>query len=136
MLHIKAVMNIGGPFLGVLKAVARLFSVEAKDIATDSGLDWSPEEGYALSKRKGKNDTCPQNESGGKLRVGKCTNRAKMIEEEALAYQRSFFSHGQLYDVVSRVKSMKGLKIMCCDKDGKYTNSTINVVDKEALFRI
>lgn len=31
--HIKAVMNIGGPFLGVPKAVAGLFSIEAKDIA-------------------------------------------------------------------------------------------------------
>ena len=32
--HIKAVMNIGGPFLGVPKAVAGLFSAEAKDIAS------------------------------------------------------------------------------------------------------
>lgn len=32
--HIKAVMNIGGPFLGVPKAVPGLFSAEAKDIAT------------------------------------------------------------------------------------------------------
>ncbi|KAJ0988465.1 hypothetical protein J5N97_006821 [Dioscorea zingiberensis] len=31
--HIKAVMNIGGPFLGVPKAVAGLFSAEAKDVA-------------------------------------------------------------------------------------------------------
>ncbi|GMN36907.1 hypothetical protein TIFTF001_006385 [Ficus carica] len=31
--HIKAVVNIGGPFLGVPKAVAGLFSAEAKDIA-------------------------------------------------------------------------------------------------------
>ncbi|XP_075474158.1 phospholipid:diacylglycerol acyltransferase 1-like isoform X1 [Primulina tabacum] len=31
--HIKAVMNIGGPFLGVPKAVTGLFSAEAKDIA-------------------------------------------------------------------------------------------------------
>eukprot|EP00249_Psilotum_nudum_P021291 c28053_g1_i1 orf=316-2472(+) len=31
--HIKAVMNIGGPFLGVPKAVTGLFSSEAKDIA-------------------------------------------------------------------------------------------------------
>lgn len=30
--HIKAVMNIGGPFLGVPKAVSGLFSAEAKDI--------------------------------------------------------------------------------------------------------
>ncbi|GKB87546.1 phospholipid:diacylglycerol acyltransferase 1-like protein [Tanacetum coccineum] len=32
--HIKAAMNIGGPFLGVPKAVDGLFSAEAKDIAT------------------------------------------------------------------------------------------------------
>ncbi|CAN4100072.1 unnamed protein product [Withania somnifera] len=31
--HIKAVMNIGGPLLGVLKALAALFSAEARDIA-------------------------------------------------------------------------------------------------------
>ncbi|KAJ7955950.1 Phospholipid:diacylglycerol acyltransferase 1 [Quillaja saponaria] len=31
--HIKAVMNIGGPFLGVPKSVAALFSIEAKDVA-------------------------------------------------------------------------------------------------------
>ncbi|GAB2293306.1 Phospholipid:diacylglycerol acyltransferase 1 [Dionaea muscipula] len=31
--HIKAVMNIGGPFLGVPKAVPGLFSAEAKDVA-------------------------------------------------------------------------------------------------------
>ncbi|CAL5443774.1 unnamed protein product [Camellia sinensis] len=31
--HIKAVMNIAGPFLGVPKAVAGLFSAEARDIA-------------------------------------------------------------------------------------------------------
>lgn len=31
--HIKAVMNIGGPFLGLPKIVAGLFSAEARDIA-------------------------------------------------------------------------------------------------------
>ncbi|KAJ0075122.1 hypothetical protein Patl1_33625 [Pistacia atlantica] len=31
--HIKAVMNIGGPFLGVPKSIAGLLSAEAKDIA-------------------------------------------------------------------------------------------------------
>eukprot|EP00262_Sarcandra_glabra_P002367 TRINITY_DN1264_c0_g2_i1.p1 TRINITY_DN1264_c0_g2~~TRINITY_DN1264_c0_g2_i1.p1 ORF type:complete len:681 (-),score=119.12 TRINITY_DN1264_c0_g2_i1:205-2247(-) len=31
--HIKAVMNIGGPFLGVPKAVSGLLSAEAKDVA-------------------------------------------------------------------------------------------------------
>ncbi|XP_052183522.1 phospholipid:diacylglycerol acyltransferase 1 [Diospyros lotus] len=36
--HIKAVMNIGGPFLGVPKAVSGLFSAEAKDIAVARGI--------------------------------------------------------------------------------------------------
>lgn len=31
--HIRAIMNIGGPFLGVPKAFAGLFSAEGKDIA-------------------------------------------------------------------------------------------------------
>ncbi|KAF7837929.1 phospholipid:diacylglycerol acyltransferase 1-like [Senna tora] len=31
--HIKAIVNIGGPFLGVPKSVAGLFSMEARDIA-------------------------------------------------------------------------------------------------------
>ena len=31
--HIKAIMNIGGPFLGVPKSIAGLFSLEARDIA-------------------------------------------------------------------------------------------------------
>lgn len=31
--HIKAIVNIGGPFLGVPKSVAGLFSIEARDIA-------------------------------------------------------------------------------------------------------
>ena len=31
--HIKSVMNIGGPFLGVPKSVAGLFSIEGRDIA-------------------------------------------------------------------------------------------------------
>lgn len=36
--HIKTVMNIGGPFLGVPKAVSGLFSAEAKDIAVARGV--------------------------------------------------------------------------------------------------
>ncbi|GLU10105.1 hypothetical protein SLE2022_269280 [Rubroshorea leprosula] len=40
--HIKAVMNISGPFLGVPKAVTRLFSVEARDIAVARYLFETP----------------------------------------------------------------------------------------------
>nr|CAD1825091.1 unnamed protein product [Ananas comosus var. bracteatus] len=97
--HIKAVMNIGGPFLGLPKAVTGLFSAEARDVAVaramapgvlgsdflglhtlqhimrmtrtwDStmsmipkggetiwgDLDWSPEEGFACSSKKSKNN--------------------------------------------------------------------------------
>ncbi|KAF7806780.1 phospholipid:diacylglycerol acyltransferase 1-like [Senna tora] len=36
--HIKAVMNIGGPFLGVPKSVAGLFSIEGRDIAVARAL--------------------------------------------------------------------------------------------------
>ncbi|KAF6151120.1 hypothetical protein GIB67_002372 [Kingdonia uniflora] len=36
--HLKAVMNIGGPFLGVPKAVSGIFSSEAKDIAVARGI--------------------------------------------------------------------------------------------------
>ncbi|CAI0419455.1 unnamed protein product [Linum tenue] len=36
--HIKAVINIGGPFLGVPKAVTGLFSAEARDIAVVRAL--------------------------------------------------------------------------------------------------
>ncbi|GKG20905.1 phospholipid:diacylglycerol acyltransferase 1-like protein, partial [Tanacetum coccineum] len=36
--HIKAVMNIGGPLLGAPKALAGLFSAEAKDIAFARGI--------------------------------------------------------------------------------------------------
>ncbi|XP_051147592.1 phospholipid:diacylglycerol acyltransferase 1-like [Andrographis paniculata] len=36
--HIKAVMNIGGPFLGVPKAASGLFSAEARDVAVARGI--------------------------------------------------------------------------------------------------
>ncbi|KAK9066123.1 hypothetical protein SSX86_015525 [Deinandra increscens subsp. villosa] len=36
--HIKAVMNIGGPLLGAPKALAGLFSAEAKDVAFARGM--------------------------------------------------------------------------------------------------
>ncbi|GJY71498.1 ATP-dependent DNA helicase PIF1-like protein [Tanacetum coccineum] len=62
--------------------------------------------------------------------------QGQKLSKVGLFLQRPVFSHGQLYVDVSRVKSRKGLKILCCDDDGKYTNSTTNVVYKEVLFRI
>ncbi|XP_057977691.1 phospholipid:diacylglycerol acyltransferase 1-like [Malania oleifera] len=123
--HIKAVMNIGGPFLGVPKAVSGLFSAEAKDIAVvraiapavldkdpfhlqtlqhamkmirtwDStmsmipkggdtiwgGLDWSPEECSAPSKKKLRNNDNQieaQNETGRMISQSKTVNYGRII---------------------------------------------------------
>lgn len=53
-----------------------------------------------------------------------------------LYLERLVFSHGQLYVVVPRVKSKKGLKVLCCDKDSNYTNTTTNVVYQDVLHRL
>ncbi|GKB34914.1 ATP-dependent DNA helicase PIF1-like protein [Tanacetum coccineum] len=62
-------------------------------------------------------------------------SQGQTLPQVGLFLQKPVFSHGQLYVAVSRVKNKKGLKVICCDKDGNYTNSTINVVYKEVLFR-
>jgi len=38
------------------------------------------------------------------------------------------FSHGQLYDTISRVTSRNGLKMHITDKDGQDTDVTSNVI--------
>ncbi|GJU61122.1 ATP-dependent DNA helicase PIF1-like protein [Tanacetum coccineum] len=63
-------------------------------------------------------------------------SQGQTLSKVGLFLQRPVFSHGQLYVAVSRVKTKKGLKVLCCDRDGNYTNSTTNVVYKEALYRI
>ena len=63
-------------------------------------------------------------------------SQGQTLTQVGLFLQRPVFSHGQLYVAVSRVTNRKGLKILCCDEEGNYTNSTANVVYKEALFRI
>ncbi|GKA67470.1 ATP-dependent DNA helicase PIF1-like protein [Tanacetum coccineum] len=63
-------------------------------------------------------------------------SQGQTLSKVGLFLQRQVFSHGQLYVAVSMVKTKKGLKVLCCDKDGNYTNSTTNVVYKEALYRI
>ncbi|XP_074271039.1 uncharacterized protein LOC141594959 [Silene latifolia] len=46
---------------------------------------------------------------------------------------RPVFSHGQLYIVISRVTSKKGLKILICDHDSRTLSTTENVVYKEVF---
>lgn len=63
-------------------------------------------------------------------------SQGQTLAKVGLYLERNVFSHGQLYVAVSRVKSKKGLKVLCCDKDGNYTNSTTNVVYHEVLHRL
>ena len=63
-------------------------------------------------------------------------SQGQTLTQVGLFLQRPVFSHGQLYVAVFRVTNRKGLKILCCDEEGNHTNSTANVVYKEALFRI
>ena len=63
-------------------------------------------------------------------------SQGQTLSKVGLYLERPVFSHGQLYVAVSRVKSKKGLKVLCCDKDGNYCNHTTNVVYKEVLQRL
>ncbi|GJW40791.1 hypothetical protein Tco_0066636 [Tanacetum coccineum] len=58
------------------------------------------------------------------------------MSKVGLYLERPVFLQGQLYVAVSRVKSKKGLKVLCCDKDGNYCNYTTNVVFKEVLHQL
>ena len=60
-------------------------------------------------------------------------SQGQTLSKVGLFLERPVFSHGQLYVVVSRVKSKKGLKVLCCDSDGNHCNHTTNVVYKEVL---
>ena len=63
-------------------------------------------------------------------------SQGQTLSQVGLYLEKPVFSHGQLYVAVSRVKSKKGLKVLCCDCDGLYTNKTTNVVYKEVLHKI
>ncbi|XP_022014031.1 ATP-dependent DNA helicase PIF1-like [Helianthus annuus] len=60
-------------------------------------------------------------------------SQGQSLERVGLYLPRPFFSHGQLYVAVSRVKSWKGLKILICDTDQKVCKTTTNVVYQEVL---
>nr|GEX33421.1 ATP-dependent DNA helicase PIF1-like [Tanacetum cinerariifolium] len=68
------------------------------------------------------------------MTLNKC--QGQTLTQVGLFLQRPVLSYEQLYVDVSRVKSKKGLKILCCDEDGNYAQSTTNVVYKEFLFQI
>ncbi|GJY08030.1 replication protein A 70 kDa DNA-binding subunit B [Tanacetum coccineum] len=63
-------------------------------------------------------------------------SQGQKLSQVGLFLPKLVFSHGQLYVALSRVKSKQGLKVLCLDKDGNYTNKTTNVVYKEVLCRI
>ncbi|XP_022013728.1 uncharacterized protein LOC110913191 [Helianthus annuus] len=60
-------------------------------------------------------------------------SQGQSLSHVSLYLPRLVFTHGQLYVVVSRVKTKKGLKILICDKDNNISCTTTNVVYKEVL---
>ncbi|KAJ0947567.1 putative DNA helicase [Helianthus annuus] len=61
-------------------------------------------------------------------------SQGQSLSKVGLFLRQPVFSHCQLYVTLSRVKSRDGLKLVIVDKDGKLTNTTLNVVYKE-VFR-
>ena len=60
-------------------------------------------------------------------------SKGQLLSKVGLYLPRPVFTYGQLYVVVSRVKSKKGLKVVVCDQDGNVSKTTTNVVYKEVL---
>ncbi|KAH1111401.1 hypothetical protein GYH30_009967 [Glycine max] len=60
-------------------------------------------------------------------------SQGQSLSMVGLYLPKPVFSHGQLYVVLLKVNSRKGLKILIHDKDQKSMTSTTNVVSKEAF---
>ena len=58
-------------------------------------------------------------------------SQGQSLSKVGLYLPRPVFTHGQLYVVVSRVKTKTGLKILILDEDGNVLDNTKNVVYKE-----
>ena len=63
-------------------------------------------------------------------------SQGQTLSQVGLFLPMPVFAHEQLYVALSRVKNKQGLKVLCLDKEGNYTNETTNVVYKEVLCRI
>ncbi|XP_074373764.1 uncharacterized protein LOC141714126 [Apium graveolens] len=63
-------------------------------------------------------------------------SQGKSLETVGLYLPTSIFTHGQLYVVVSRVTSSKGLHILICSERGGTTNISKNVVYEEVLYNL
>jgi len=62
--------------------------------------------------------------------------QGKTLNKVGLYLPRPVFTHGQLYVVVSRVKSKKGLKLLILDDNGNTGHSTTNVVYREIFENV
>ncbi|CAH9100410.1 unnamed protein product [Cuscuta epithymum] len=58
-------------------------------------------------------------------------SQGQSLSKVGLFLRKPVFSHGQLYVALSRVTDPRGLKILICDKEGRSTNITTNVVFHE-----
>ncbi|XP_028802074.1 uncharacterized protein LOC114757246 [Neltuma alba] len=63
-------------------------------------------------------------------------SQGQSMTNVGLYLRRLVFTHGQLYVVLSRVKSMDGIKILILDSDKNPTNKTTNVVYREIFQNI
>jgi ATP-dependent DNA helicase PIF1 len=63
-------------------------------------------------------------------------SQGQTLGHVGLYLPRPVFTQGQLYVVVSRVKTRSGLKILIIDDDENRKSSTINVVYPEVFQKI